>query len=100
MKIPISVLRRLNIRLVVYLDDLILLGQNKWEVEMARETTIFLLQQLGFVINFKIVCDDPINNDGVFGSANRYTQNDHVFTSGESENIDFEMQNPSKQKNL
>ena len=53
MKVPISVLRRLNIRLVIYLDDIIILGQTRWEIEVAKHTTIFLLQQLGFVINFQ-----------------------------------------------
>ena len=59
MKIPISILRRLNIRVVIYLDDIILLGRTLKEIKIARETTIYLLQHLGFVINLKKSCLDP-----------------------------------------
>ena len=53
MKIPISVLRKLNIRLVIYLDDLIIFAQSQQKIEMARDTTIFLFQHLGLIINLK-----------------------------------------------
>jgi hypothetical protein len=53
MKIPLAALRRINIRLVLYLDDFLLMGQSLDEILMARDSTIFLLESLGFVINYK-----------------------------------------------
>ena len=53
LKVPIALLRRLNIRLVIYLDDILLMGRTLEEILMSRDTLIFLLQHLGFVINLK-----------------------------------------------
>ena len=53
MKIPIAVLRRLNVRLIIFLDDILLMGASKQELIQARDTLIFLLQSLGFLINIK-----------------------------------------------
>ena len=53
LKVPMSVLRRLLIRLVIYIDDIIIMAQTREEAEMAKDTTIFLLQALGFTINWK-----------------------------------------------
>ena len=52
-KVPIALLRRLNIPLVIYLDDILLTRRTLEEVLMSRDTLIFLLQHLGFVINMK-----------------------------------------------
>ena len=53
LKILVSVLRRLNILIIIYLDDMLLIGYTIEETLMARDTVIFLLQQLGFVLNLK-----------------------------------------------
>ena len=53
MKVPISMLRRLNIRLIIFLDDLLIFGSSMQEILEARDTIIYLLQNLGFVINWK-----------------------------------------------
>ena len=37
LKVPISVLRRLNIRLIIYLDDMIIMAQTEREIKIARE---------------------------------------------------------------
>ena len=52
LKVPIALLRRLNICLVIYLDGIVLMGRTE-EILMSRNTLIFLLQHLGFVINLK-----------------------------------------------
>ena len=52
-KVPISLIRRLNIRIVIYLDDMLLLGRSIKEVLIATDTAIFLLQHLGFAVNLK-----------------------------------------------
>ena len=53
LKVPIAFLRRVNIRIIIYLDDMLLMGRTLPEILMARDTLIFLLQYLGFVINLK-----------------------------------------------
>ena len=53
LKVPMSLLRRFNIRIIIYLDDMLLLGKTMEEILVARDTLIFLLQHLWFVINLK-----------------------------------------------
>ena len=43
----------LKIRLVIYLDDILMMGRTLEEILMSRTTLIFLLQHLGFDINLK-----------------------------------------------
>lgn len=52
MKVPVSILRRLNIRLIIYLDDILIMGSTEREILMARDTVIYMLEALGFVINW------------------------------------------------
>ena len=51
--IPIASLRRINVRIIIFLDDMLVMAQTLKEILQAKETMIFLLQNLGFVINFK-----------------------------------------------
>jgi len=53
MKIPIAILRRLNMRLIIFLDDILLMATTEKELFQGRDTLIFLLQSLGFLINIK-----------------------------------------------
>ena len=53
LKVPVSVLRRLMIRVIIYLDDLLILENGMKEILMARDSVIFLLQHLDVVINLK-----------------------------------------------
>ena len=53
LKIPITILRRINIKMLIYLDDMLLMGHSIEEISMCRDTVIFLLQYLGYVINWK-----------------------------------------------
>ena len=46
-------LRRLNIRLIVYLDGKLIWASSLKEMEIARDTVIFVLVHLGFTINFQ-----------------------------------------------
>ena len=43
LKIPISLLRRLQIRVIIYLDAMILMSQTIEELLISRDTVIFLL---------------------------------------------------------
>uniref|UniRef100_A0A7M6DR42 Reverse transcriptase domain-containing protein n=1 Tax=Clytia hemisphaerica TaxID=252671 RepID=A0A7M6DR42_9CNID len=62
MKIPIALLRRLNVRLIIYLDDCLLMASSIEELLMARDTLVFVLQHLGFSINFEKSVMDPTHN--------------------------------------
>ena len=53
MKVLIAVIRRLQGRVIIYLDDILLLAQTTEELSMLRDTLIYLLESLGFVINRK-----------------------------------------------
>ena len=53
MKVPLTVLRRLAIRIIAYLDDLLIVGKTREEALRARDATIFILTSLGFTINWE-----------------------------------------------
>ena len=52
LKVPLTILRRLMIVIVAYLDDLIIEKKMKGAIR-ARDTVLFLLQSLGFTINLE-----------------------------------------------
>ena len=49
----VSILLKLYIRIMKYLYDFLILGKTLEETILSRETAIYLLQNLGFVINLK-----------------------------------------------
>ena len=53
LKIPIAVFWQIQVRIMIYLDDMLLMSQTVNSLEIARDTLIFLLQSLGFVINLQ-----------------------------------------------
>jgi len=53
LKPVMALLRRLNIRTQIYLDDLILLNQDPSQLEQDKQSVLFLLQNLGFIINWE-----------------------------------------------
>ena len=53
LKILIAILRRIIIRMIIYLDDMLLMGPSIEEISMCRGTVIFLLQHPDFVITWK-----------------------------------------------
>ena len=44
MKIPISLLRKLHIRIIIYIDDILIVASSVEEAKTARDTAICLLQ--------------------------------------------------------
>ena len=52
LRVPVTILRKMKIRLVTYIDDMLIFAKSQQELEMARDTVLFLLQNLGFVINW------------------------------------------------
>ena len=52
-KVLLGVFRRVSIRIIIYLDAMLSMGRTLQEIPMARDTLIFLLEHLAFVINLK-----------------------------------------------
>ena len=46
-------MRHLNVRLIIYLGDILVMGNSLEETLMSRDTLIFILQNLEFVVNFQ-----------------------------------------------
>ena len=55
-----SLLRRMGIRSVIYLGDLILMNQSKTDLEKDRDTAVCLFQSLGLIINRKKFLLSPV----------------------------------------
>ena len=53
LKVPMTILRKMNIKMIIYLDGMLLIGHSLDEIIMSRDTVIFLLQHLRFFINWK-----------------------------------------------
>ena len=69
LKISMPVLRRINIRAVIYYDDMLIMGQTMEEILISRDTVIFLLQLLGFVLNLEKSILNPVQEIGFLGAA-------------------------------
>ena len=48
-----KILRSINIKIIIYLGNMLLIGRSLEEIVMSRDTVIVLLQHLRFVINWK-----------------------------------------------
>ena len=54
MKVPVSILRKLGIILVIYLDDMLIIAPSQDdELLQARDSIMFLFYHLGLTINLK-----------------------------------------------
>ena len=53
LKILISLLRKINIRVIIYLDHVLILSQTIREARMSRDTVLYLLQNMSFIIDIK-----------------------------------------------
>ena len=59
MKPIIALLRRIGVRLVIYLDDILLLNQSQDGLQKDRDTLLWLLHNLDWLINWKKSVLDP-----------------------------------------
>ena len=53
LNIPISLLRKINISVIIYLGGMLILSQTIQEAYMNWDTFTYLLQNLGFIINIR-----------------------------------------------
>ena len=59
MKPVVSLLRRTGIRLIIYLDDILLMNASETGLRQDIHTAQYLLENLGFVINLEKSCFQP-----------------------------------------
>ncbi|KAM8939450.1 LOW QUALITY PROTEIN: uncharacterized protein RCH25_053096 [Pelodytes ibericus] len=59
LKPVMSFLRRKGVRLIIYLDDLLLMSQDKSTLQLHLSWTVDILQALGFLINWEKSCLSP-----------------------------------------
>ena len=55
-----GLLIRIGICIVIYLDDMLIIGRTREETIALRDTVILLLQCLGFVVNYKMSVMTPV----------------------------------------
>lgn len=53
MKPVVGLLRRMGVRLIIYLDDILFMAADAERLVMHRNSVLYLLQNLGFIINWK-----------------------------------------------
>ena len=75
-KVPIALLRRLNILLLIYLNSILLMGRMLEEILMSRDKLIFLLQVLGFLIKLKKFSSETVSANKSFMPKNKYLQHE------------------------
>ena len=61
------ILKRINIRMVIYLDDMLIIRQTMEEILMSRDAVIFLLKHLGFVLKLEISILNYLREKRSFG---------------------------------
>lgn len=62
MKPALSALRAQGIRLISYLDDILIMSSTQSEARIHLEKSITLLERLGFLINWKKSITDPVQS--------------------------------------
>ena len=60
LKVPMTILHRINNKIIIYLDNMLLICHSLEEILINQDTVIFLLQHLGFVINCKNSALTPV----------------------------------------
>ncbi|KAK3101403.1 hypothetical protein FSP39_003322 [Pinctada imbricata] len=87
MKVPMAILRRLGIRLIVYLDDILIMNQSLAELQSDLSTAVYLLRGLGFIINAKKICFHPYESNRISRFYGSFGNNDTFVAKGKgSEN--------------
>jgi len=71
-------------RLIIFLDDCLILALTREEAEMARDTLIFVLQHLGFTVNIQKISSTTNTDNSVSGSGNQLKHLDIMPSSRKS----------------
>ena len=49
--------------IIIYIDEMIIIGRTRKEMESTRDILIYLLQHLGFLLVFKEICASAISEN-------------------------------------
>ena len=79
LKPVVAFLRKRGVRLVIYLDDILIIGSNVKETRQFTEMAMSLLESLGFIINREKFDSQSNSGDNLFGVHHQFSQNDLVF---------------------
>ena len=96
MKVPISLLWRLNICLIIYLDNMLIMARSVQELIFHRDTVIYLLHNLRFVLNLKNSVLGPSQNH--FGNGYRLNEDGNLIASKEACKTNVTMQTNSREQ--
>ena len=88
-----SVLRKLGIRLILYLDDMLIMSQSQIEASSNLAMVMTLLVGLGFIINLKKSVLSPNSTTGFPGLHARFPEDDN-FTPTRQDACDKEAGKP------
>jgi len=69
-------------KMIIYLDDMLLMAASKEELVMGRDTLIFVLQHLGLVINAKKSQLTPTRINRVLRGSYKLKQNGNISSRG------------------
>ena len=78
MKIPIALVRRLNIWLIIYLDDILLMGSSLQEIMLSRDILIFILQKSGVCNKLSKISFESFSSDSTSARRNRFPHYDSI----------------------
>ena len=83
MKIPIAVIRRLNGRIIIYLDNILIMAGSKEELLILRDI-LFLSSRTWLFHQLQEVCVTPMPYIGISGTRNRFFEYEGGTFQGES----------------
>ena len=72
-----------NIRIVIYLDNMLIMGQTMEEILMRRDTVIFLLQHLSFALNLVMSILNLVQEIEFLGDDIKFFEDVSVFATRE-----------------
>ena len=75
LRVPVTILRKMKVRLVIYIDGMLIFAKSQQEVEMARD--IVVCDKLGEVRT------NPTQDNGIPGSNNKLRGNDFLNSRSE-----------------
>ena len=98
LKVTISLRRKLNVWLIIFLDDILLMAASVKELTLARDTRIYLVQNLGFLINIKKFVLQPCQTIQFLGmKINSIYRCDYNSSTGEKESDSKTMSGSSEE---
>ena len=75
-KVPLAVLRRLNMLIRIYID--IIIGWTRKEVESTKNTLIYLLQPFKVLSEFEAICASTMSGNRISELYSKFCESDSL----------------------